>query len=290
MKAVELRSLVAQAWESLKLVEELVEAGVPSSLHEAALRWHLYSLHQNILDAIASLLAEAGFRKPAAYSELAAPLLERGYVPSWFAEGVARVAKTRNLLAHAYRRVSREELVSIARKAQAAAPKLLETIAKLAEELGVDPPPGDALNAAEIFRHRPGIVAAVLFGSRARGSSTPNSDYDIAILAERPLTMEELEEIALSLARALGAPADKVDVVDLRAAPNELLYKVLRDGKPLYISDQERFRRWVRETYIRVLDEEESLKETYYARLLKKIRESTASRREHSPSTGEGRA
>jgi len=202
MKAVELRSLVAQAWESLKLVEELVEAGVPSSLHEAALRWHLYSLHQNILDAIASLLAEAGFRKPAAYSELAAPLLERGYVPSWFAEGVARVAKTRNLLAHAYRRVSREELVSIARKAQAAAPKLLETIAKLAEELGVDPSPGDALDAAEVFRHRPGIIAAVLFGSRARGSSTPDSDYDIAILAERPLTMEELEEVALSLARA----------------------------------------------------------------------------------------
>ena len=154
-------------------------------MHEAALRWHLHSLHQNILDAITSLLAEAGLRKPAAYSELAAPLLERGYVPSWFVEEVARTAKTRNLLAHAYRRVSREDLVSISRKAQAAS-KLLETIAKLADELGVDPPPGDALDAAEVFRHRPGIIAAVLFGSRARGSSTPDSDYDIAILQSVP--------------------------------------------------------------------------------------------------------
>jgi predicted nucleotidyltransferase len=269
---VELRSLVSQAWESLKSVEELLKSGVASGFHEAALRWYLYSLHQNILDALASLLAEAGLRKPASYSELAAPLLERGYAPGWFAEEVAKVARTRNLLAHAYRRIPREELADVARKTLAAAPRLLEELSRMAESLGVDPPLGSERVTGVLKRH-PSVLAALLFGSRARGSPAEGSDFDIAILAEQPLTLEELEGIAAELAAALGVPADKVDVVDLQAAPNELLYKVIRDGKLLYASDEERFREWLRRSYIRVLDEEECFKETYYARLLRRIRE-----------------
>jgi predicted nucleotidyltransferase len=269
---VELRSLVSQAWESLKSVEELLKSGVASGFHEAALRWYLYSLHQNILDALASLLAEAGLRKPASYSELAAPLLERGYAPGWFAEEVAKVARTRNLLAHAYRRIPREELADVARKALAAAPRLLEELSRMAESLGVDPPLGSERVTGVLKRH-PSVLAALLFGSRARGSPAEGSDFDIAILAEQPLTLEELEGIAAELAAALGVPADKVDVVDLQAAPNELLYKVIRDGELLYASDEERFREWLRRSYVRVLDEEECFKETYYARLLRRIRE-----------------
>lgn len=269
---VELRSLVSQAWESLKSVEELLKSGVASGFHEAALRWYLYSLHQNILDALASLLAEAGLRKPASYSELAAPLLERGYAPGWFAEEVAKVARTRNLLAHAYRRIPREELADVARKTLAAAPRLLEELSRMAESLGVDPPLGSEWVAGVLKRH-PSVLAALLFGSRARGSPAEGSDFDIAILAEQPLTLEELEAIVAELAAALGVPADKVDVVDLQAAPNELLYKVIRDGELLYASDEERFREWLRRSYVRVLDEEECFKETYYARLLRRIRE-----------------
>jgi len=269
---VELRSLVSQAWENLKSVEELLKSGVASGFHEAALRWYLYSLHQNILDALASLLAEAGLRKPASYSELAEPLLERGYAPGWFAEEVAKVARTSNLLAHAYRRIPREELADVARKALAAAPRLLEELSRMAESLGVDPPLGSKQVAGVLKRH-PSVLAALLFGNRARGSAAEGSDFDIAVLAEQPLTLEELEGIVAELAAALGVPADKVDVVDLQAAPNELLYKVIRDGKLLYASDEERFREWLRRSYIRVLDEEECFKETYYARLLRRIRE-----------------
>ena len=271
---MELRSLVSQAWESLKSVEELLKSGVASGFHEAALRWHLYSLHQNVLDALASLLAEAGLRKPASYSELAAPLLERGYAPGWFAEEVAKVARTRNPLAHAYRRIPREELADVARKTLAAAPRLLEELSRMAESLGVDPPLGSERVAGVLKRH-PSVLAALLFGSRARGSPAEGSDFEIAILAEQPLTLEELEGIAAELAAALGVPADKVDVVDLQAAPNELLYKVIRDGELLYASDEERFREWLRRSYVRVLDEEECFKETYYARLLRRIREAT---------------
>jgi uncharacterized protein YutE (UPF0331/DUF86 family) len=74
---VEIRSLVSQAWESLNKVEELVGSGVSSDVEEVALRWYLYSLHQNILDALASLLSKAGFRKPGSYAELAKRWLKR---------------------------------------------------------------------------------------------------------------------------------------------------------------------------------------------------------------------
>ena len=78
--------------------------------------------------------------------------------------------------------------------------------------------------------------------------------------------------MALVMVDLLGVPADKVDIVDLQVAPNELLYKVIRDQVPLYVSDNERFKRWMSANYVRVLDEEESLKETYCVRLEKNLR------------------
>ncbi|NAZ24141.1 MAG: DUF86 domain-containing protein [Thermofilum sp.] len=271
---MEIRSLVSQAWESLNKVKELVGSGVSSDLEEAALRWYLYSLHQNVLDALASLISEAGLRKPGSYAELAKPLAEKGLVSEWFAGEVARMARTRNLLAHAYRRVPREDLVEIGNQVFGTVSALLETIIKLAERLGVDPPHENvSSDMIAVFKQYRGIIAVLLFGSRARGDYRPDSDYDIAVLAEKPLAQKELEEIALKMADLLGVPADEVDIIDLQVAPNELLYKVIRDYVPIYISDNERFKRWISENYIRVLDEEESLKQTYYVRLEKKLRQ-----------------
>uniref|UniRef100_A0A7C1CDZ5 DUF86 domain-containing protein n=1 Tax=Thermofilum adornatum TaxID=1365176 RepID=A0A7C1CDZ5_9CREN len=271
---METRSLVSQAWESLNKVKELVGSGVSSDLEEAFLRWYLYSLHQSVLDALASLISEAGLRKPGSYAELAKPLAEKGLVSEWFADEVARVARTRNLLVHAYRRVSREDLIEIGNRVFGTAPVLLESIIELAERLGVDPPHENvSSDMIAVFKQYPGIVAVLLFGSRARGDYRPDSDYDIAVLAEKPLAQRELEEIALKIADLLGVPADKVDIVDLQVATNELLYKVIRDHVPIYVSEDERFKRWVSENYIRVLDEEESLKQTYYVRLEKKLRQ-----------------
>jgi hypothetical protein len=51
---------------SLRLVKELIGSGVSGVVQEAALRWYLYSLHQSVPDALASLPSEAGLRKPGA--------------------------------------------------------------------------------------------------------------------------------------------------------------------------------------------------------------------------------
>src|SRR5262245_39194469 len=83
----------------------------------------------------------------------------------------------------------------------------------------------------------PGLVAAYLFGSRARGDSTSSSDVDLAILFERaPETFAAYPfDLADDLARTLG---HKVDVVVLNRAPSDLVHRVLRDGELLIEHDR----------------------------------------------------
>jgi hypothetical protein len=84
--------------------------------------------------------------------------------------------------------------------------------------------------------------------------------------------MEDLEGMARRIGEALDIPLDRIDLVDLSKAPNELMYKVLRDGKPLFVRDWSLYGRFVLWEYIRVLDEEEGFTETYYRRLRSKLK------------------
>ena len=74
-----------------------------------------------------------------------------------------------------------------------------------------------------------GLVAAYLFGSRARGEAAVASDVDVALwLQDAPTTLDELPlELAADLEQRLGVP---VDVVVLNSAPSDLTHRVLRDG------------------------------------------------------------
>jgi predicted nucleotidyltransferase len=116
------------------------------------------------------------------------------------------------------------------------------------------------------------IVAFILFSSRARGDSVEDSDWDIAILTSQSLKEEELEDIVNEIAKNFGIPVDRVDLVDISQAPNELIYKVLRDGKTLYVKDWNMYRRIVLWEYIRVLDEENGFMQTYFKRLSNKLK------------------
>ena len=75
-----------------------------------------------------------------------------------------------------------------------------------------------------------GLVCAYLFGSHARGSATPRSDVDVAVLFEQdpPRTLAGLH---LGLADDLtGAVGRLVDLVVLNRAPVDLIHRVLRDS------------------------------------------------------------
>jgi hypothetical protein len=73
-------------------------------------------------------------------------------------------------------------------------------------------------------------------------------------------------------AENINAKPDNIDLIDLIKTPNELIYKVLRYEIPLYVKNQEIYRRITLRVYIRILDKEEGLKETYYKALKRKTK------------------
>jgi predicted nucleotidyltransferase len=87
------------------------------------------------------------------------------------------------------------------------------------------------------------IKLVILFGSRAVGKEIVHSDTDIAVLAERPLTMEEKSAISEEYAAQLGVPEDSIDLVDLWFAPPLLKHQISESGKLLF-GDESQFIRF----------------------------------------------
>ena len=73
----------------------------------------------------------------------------------------------------------------------------------------------------------------ILFGSQAKGKTGRMSDFDVAVLADRPLGLEEKGKMAEKFALKFDAAEDKVDVVDLWNASPLLQHEVATHGKLL---------------------------------------------------------
>jgi predicted nucleotidyltransferase len=87
-----------------------------------------------------------------------------------------------------------------------------------------------ALLSRELPARIPGLAAAYLFGSVARGTDTERSDVDVGLVYEAPIpsTLEAQPFlVAGDLEDLLGRP---VDLVVLETAPVDLVHRVLRDG------------------------------------------------------------
>ncbi|QJY46912.1 type VII toxin-antitoxin system MntA family adenylyltransferase antitoxin [Pseudonocardia broussonetiae] len=84
----------------------------------------------------------------------------------------------------------------------------------------------DAIGA--LLARRPGVLLAVLHGSRARGDGGPASDWDIGVVTDGDV---DLAALTADLTSALGT--DAVDVVDLGRASALLRYRAARDGVAL---------------------------------------------------------
>ena len=82
-------------------------------------------------------------------------------------------------------------------------------------------------------------IAVYLYGSEARGTATPFSDIDLAILYARPpsRTFDALPlEIESALERLVGGRP--VQIVTLNDAPADLVHRVLRDGRLIVDRDR----------------------------------------------------
>ena len=72
------------------------------------------------------------------------------------------------------------------------------------------------------------IHFAILFGSFAKGTSNPNSDIDLAIELDHPLT----KEIKIDLLQSLAELTDKyIDLIDLKTVGEPLLNQIIQHGK-----------------------------------------------------------
>lgn len=73
---------------------------------------------------------------------------------------------------------------------------------------------------------RHGVTRAALFGSRARGEATEESDIDILVEFNGEKTLLDLAALQIELEQALGR---KVDVLTYRSLHPRIRDKVLRD-------------------------------------------------------------
>jgi uncharacterized protein len=88
---------------------------------------------------------------------------------------------------------------------------------------------------------RDGVVAAMLIGSQARGTSGPLSDVDIAVWHDPGLDPRGRFDLQLSLVQGAGSAlgTDEIDVVMLNQAPPLLRHRAIRDGKRLVERDRD---------------------------------------------------
>jgi len=82
------------------------------------------------------------------------------------------------------------------------------------------------------------VLAAYLYGSRARGTASPESDVDLGVLLKAPpaaALSDVARDLEATVERALGLP---VEVVVVNTAPADLVHRILRDG--LILLDRDR--------------------------------------------------
>jgi len=95
-------------------------------------------------------------------------------------------------------------------------------------------PPAEAERlAAELAKNRD-VDAVYLFGSFARGEQKTTSDIDICVIARENASRRELE--------GLADASDNLDVSVFQLLPPQVRYRVLKEGKPLFVRDESRIR------------------------------------------------
>lgn len=73
-------------------------------------------------------------------------------------------------------------------------------------------------------------------GSQVSGDVGPESDLDVALMADEPLGAEVLWDLASRLAGIVGCP---VDLLNLRSASTVMQYRVVTTGQRLWARDEQ---------------------------------------------------
>ncbi len=100
------------------------------------------------------------------------------------------------------------------------------------------------------------VMLAYLFGSRARGTSGPLSDVDVAVLLRGAPDEDLMFDMRLEIIGGLMGilHINDVDVVILNQMPLALRFRVLRDGVLLYCRDRQAMIEFTARTVSEYLD------------------------------------
>jgi predicted nucleotidyltransferase len=86
----------------------------------------------------------------------------------------------------------------------------------------------------QLLQTIPGIELAVLVGSRANGSATHQSDWDIAIRWERHIngldSLQRYEELKQQIAGAIDTHKDQIDLIDIPKARLAMRALIAEEG------------------------------------------------------------
>jgi len=82
----------------------------------------------------------------------------------------------------------------------------------------------------------------ILFGSQNKGYAGANSDIDIGVVAEKPLSLDEKNKLSEKIASEFSFDEDKVDLVDLNEASPLLQMEAAKSGKLLKGSEYDFFK------------------------------------------------
>lgn len=80
----------------------------------------------------------------------------------------------------------------------------------------------------------PGLSAVYAFGSQINGEAGPDSDLDVALMADGLVPAEVLWELGSRLACLVDCP---VDLLDLRAASTVMQHRIVTTGLRLWARD-----------------------------------------------------
>lgn len=87
------------------------------------------------------------------------------------------------------------------------------------------------LSIKNVFVLYPEIKIVYLYGSAAKNRLRSDSDVDIAVSAQRQLSIDERINIINALSKGLGR---EIDLVDLSTTHGLLLYEILTKGKLIF--------------------------------------------------------
>ncbi|USR91301.1 nucleotidyltransferase domain-containing protein [Phormidium yuhuli AB48] len=98
---------------------------------------------------------------------------------------------------------------------------------------------GLQVDLERLLHEIPYLKMLILFGSRARGDTHSNSDWDFAVLYNEELRRQTVEgfgwfrDIGI-IGDCLNLNSDKIDVVEIERCSELMAHHIARDGKLIY--------------------------------------------------------